>query len=542
MKENYLKEQCQEYFDIVEKDKTIVCYNDQRKFKNGNYIKNFWKRNSYFIYQEISLAENKEKYPNAYIILSNLYNKGIYYLTDEQRFQEFFNKMEELGYMITKDNKLVFSDGYKYSSFIIRYHDYIVNYATEHSDQFPKSFKIIKDYLINKDAFLTKCIEFFEMIEKDNKMISSNDTRLFTNNEKVKYFWFRNYEKIYTIICSAEYRKKYPNTFTILNEVYITKKERQKTNPIKRDRSVVISFEEKMHTILSFMEENKRKVNVHDNICFLDNTRYYYFWSNHTNEFSKTIKLEKNKEKYPFVYNMLSKMPVIVKKRDRSFSDKTNELVNLVEKHGNMKFVYNRNNRFSDNTKLFSFWYNHCDLIYKTICELEKEGTRLGYTIIKEEYAKKKFAYDDKIIEFIELVEQYGQVLSSQQELIFSDGKKVESFWDFHKQDIIIKFCDENIRKKYPNACILLQRLFYQKQFMKIRFLEYLELIEKYNSLLYGFPALKFSDQTCVRSFIFYHRDYIYNEIENDEYKEKYPIAYGILKCNSIKRKVKIKK
>lgn len=539
MKEAYLRSKCDEYFKIIEKEKSIIYRNDKRKFDSGGYINTFWSANKKFIYNEICKLENKVKYPNAYEVLNNWYLYGAYYLTDEQKFHIFAQKIEELGYIIPKDTDLKFIDGRKYSTFMILHYNEIINFCLSKKDKYPKAHQIVYDYINNQNAFLKKCKEFFEIIEQENKMISSTDKRLFKNNEKVRYFWFKNYEKIYNTISSDEYKNNYPKAYQIIQKVYLNKMDKKKEKDlISMDNSVKIDTYEKIKSLLLFMETKGRKVSIYDKDVFIDGKRYFYFWNYHRKDIINYIKLEKNKNMYPKTYSLLIS---IYKRKTLTFDRRLKEFISIINREKNISFLYDKSICFSDNTKLYIFWRNHYHEIYNRVVEMEKNGDQsIACRLIQDAYNKRTYKLDKRIMKYIELVEENKSLLTNNRSLKFDDNSLVMCFWSYYKDKIILKFCDENIREKYPNACIILQRAYYYEQFLKIRLIEYFNLVEKYQLLLSG-SDLKFSDNTTVANFLNIHRSYIEEEIKKKYYRTKYPIAYSLIMDSMLKRKSKVK-
>lgn len=381
--------------------------------------------------------------------------------------------------------KKCFYDGTHIQTFLNYYLEYIWKLVQlqDNKKKYPNAYTNI--YLMKHIKVAKKTNFLLETIEQNQRFIKTTDKCVFDNGEKLYSFWFKHKEFIHYMTKLDYYQTMYPTACKIIDEKYNMKQ---------------YTLEEKCLSYFQIINTKGHLLKHYDKTRLVSGAVASVFARDNFDTLYQMINEDKNKSKYPIAYKLLKELKIIKEKNKEKLSIK-----------------------------------ERCLEYYQIV---EKKEKRLGYKLIKEEYERKQLTYDDKIMEYINLVDKNGTILSKRNDLTFSDGKKVNSFWGNHRQDIVIKFCDEKIRKQYPKACLILQRSYYHDAFLRIRLNEYLALVEKNNCLMTNDIQLLFSDQTTVYGFAHHHRNYIKDEVETEVYQNKYPEACDLILKSKVKSKL----
>ena len=107
--------------------------------------------------------------------------------------------------------------------------------------------------------------------------------------------------------------------------------------------------------------------------------------------------------------------------------------------------------KFSDGSKVGQFWSNHSS---KIIEELKKPEYDKGYEVARETVRKymDKLTVEERVKEYIEMLNEEYEPKSHDEETEFSDGSKVGRFWHTHNPKIIEELEKPEYDKGYEVA------------------------------------------------------------------------------------------
>ncbi|MDD6878788.1 MAG: hypothetical protein PUD59_00965 [bacterium] len=137
----------------------------------------------------------------------------------------------------------------------------------------------------------------------------------------------------------------------------------------------------------------------------------------------------------------------------QSHRDKINELINKINS-GYIPKTGDINHRFSDGTFVGSFWNINKAEVIDTV--LNDENYSIGYDCAKSiiyDYINNSFSFEDKILEYIEMLNRGYIPVYNEINCCFSNGKPIKYFWNYNKKLIIdLVLNDEAYSKGYEQA------------------------------------------------------------------------------------------
>lgn len=370
--------------------------------------------------------------------------------------------------------------------------------------------------------FDLKCEEYFSIIETEEMIPTQFDTRSFKDGTKVSYFWHANREKIVKLINNDEVNIKYPKTFRIINEEYNRYLKTKNIN--KYEEFLIIIEREKIFPAFS------------STLAFSDGSIVINFWSSHRKEiFEEACKIE-NKKKYPKAYKII--VNEYKKYINNTMSSKYQEYFELVEKEGKLP-SYGDQRKFRSGRKIGSFRGNYVEEIY---LEIQKEENKTkypkAYKIIVDDYIRIKKGYKHtKIEEYFQIIESDGAIPKQSDTRRFKDGTKVAKFWATYVETIYYEINQKENKTKYPKAYEIINKAYQQyltnKNINKIE--EFLTFVNTKKRLPKSREEERFSNNDSLYDYWKNHSENIYEQISEPKNKEKYPVAYSVIKAEFLK-------
>ena len=306
------------YIELVNMEEKIPSHNDKRQFSDGSSIGNFW----YNQYEKIYSISQKEDVRN----------------------------LNPIAYTIIKE----------------------------------AYFKLVKLHKgrskrINFMSFNEKCIEFFNVIEKNNKL-PTTDNYLFSDGTMMKYFLNSNYQKIYDLIINEQYRNVYPKTYNIISIMYIKKQ-------VYCNNAMI--FDDKLNAFLMEVNESKRIPKQGDKVIFKDGTLMSNFWNSNIKRIYSKLCNEGIKSRYPCAYNIICERYKKIEQKlqnPMSFVEKCEIYFDIIEKE---KSLPSRKDKrlFDDGTHINRFWNLNFEKIYDVMSKYNyRDKYPDAYTIIMKTY------------------------------------------------------------------------------------------------------------------------------------------------------------
>ena len=361
---------CIEFFEAIEKDGCFIKYRDERRFKaSGKKYCYLFRPHKDYIYSLICQEEYSNKYPLAHQLIKQNYEEGHKLLYFEDRIAYLFELIENDK---TSDN---FSDGSNIYNFIKNnlskiYKTVIQN---EYRNKYPKSYLTFLK-LYHRKVY-DKLGEFLKVIEQEKKMITTLDTRCFSNGEKYCYFWHRHYCLIMELIKLDEYSNKYPYACMILRQTY---------------KHMGVSRTDKCLNYIEMVEDRGSLFNSNDKIRLRCGTVAYNFGKYNYDKIYKLVSQDEYRKKYPIAYKLIRKQNIAYEERSNrkyiSIEMRCEEFYKMVEERKTM-FILSDNTKFSDGTYVKSLLMNNRQVIYDCLEEY-KDKYPYAYSIIKKDYLR----------------------------------------------------------------------------------------------------------------------------------------------------------
>ena len=305
--------------------------------------------------------------------------------------------------------------------------------------------KILKEI---KDSY-TKYLDTktLELLYPTKKMEVEEILKL---GQEINLWTYQFPEKISAEISEEKKGKQELGLFYLLGEV---------KDYVEIENLILLSLEEKIKEYIEMLNEGKLKIQKNDEETkFSDGSKVGQFWSNHR---SKIIE-ELNKSEYDKGYEVArekvrkymdqkkNRSTLTVEKRVKEYIEMLNE--------GNLEIESNDpKTKFSDGSKVGHFWHTHRS---KIIEELNKQEYDKGYEVAREKVRKymdqnknrSTLTVEERVKEYIEMLNEEYEPKSHDEETEFSDGSKVGKFWSNHRSKIIEELNKPEYDKGYEVA------------------------------------------------------------------------------------------
>ena len=482
-------------------------------------------------------------------------------LPDEEKLLEYLQAMQANGNKIIPQNSSsLFSDGTQKGYYWSSTKDKIYKMITEEGNPFVIQHKdqcevLIKEYNKKQLGEEEKLLEYLQsMKENGNKILSSRSQLLFSNGEKMAYYWSdsNNKDKIYNMIIEEgnPFVIQYKDQCEVLIKEYNKYQEKQKSK---------ITEEEKLFEYLQAMKDNGNKIlSSSSSLLFSDGKKMNHYWSanNNKDKIYKRITEEGNQ----FIIKYKDQCEVLIKKynkKDLSDEEKLLEYLQAMKDKGNKIIPYNSPLLFSDGTQKGYYWSINKEKIYKMIIKEENQFIvkyKEQCEVLIKEYNKKQLSDEEKLYEYLQAMRENGnKIIPKISSLLFSDGTQMGYYCVKCKDKIYKMITEENqFIVKYKEQCEVLIKEYnthQEKQKTKIteeeKLLEYLQAVkENDDKIILRSSPLLFSDGTQISSYWKCNKDKIYKMIaeEGNPFVVKYKEQCEVLINEYIKSQERKKK
>ncbi len=480
-------EKLKEYIEMIN-DGYYPIFNDSKTlFSDGTIIGSFWETNIDKINEKLKKAE----YSVGYDLAKRLVNKKIKKLSFICKIEEYIEKINN-GYIPkSTDEEATFSDG----SIIERFwqnNKYELKKELE-KEKYSVGYELAKE-VVNK--IFQKLKEYIEKINTGYIPKYRDKKTKFLDGTTIDQFWSQHKYEIKEELEKDEYNVGYD----LARKIVLLK------NP-----KIDIKIEEYIDLL------NKGYIPKYNDkkTTFSDGTIIGEFWQKHEYE----IKNELEKEEYLVGYDLARKIVLL---KNPKTGTKIEEYIEKIN-NGYIPKSNDKETTFLDGSIIGLFWTKNKDKIKE---ELEKEKYAVGYELAKEvvNNAFKKLSYEERIKEYIDLLNNGYIPKSKDKKTTFSDGSIIGEFWPNHKE----KIKEELEKDKYAIGYDLakevvnnaLKKLSYEE-----RIKEYIDLLSNGYIPKNNDEEATFSDGTVIGKF--WQNKY---EIKKELEKEKHAIGYDLAK------------
>ena len=258
-----------------------------------------------------------------------------------------------------------------------------------------------------------KIAEYIEMLNKGYGPKSNDSETEFSDGSKVNQFWFTHKDKI----------KEEQETNPKYETGYERAKETLKNYLEKKKKRSSLSVEDRIPEYIEMLNKGYIPKKNDSETEFSDGSKVNYFWFNHKDKIKE--ELETN-QKYETGYER-AKQAI----NPLSTEDKVPEYIEMLNK-GYVPKSNDPETKFSDGNKVNWFWSTHKDKIKEELETNPKYET--GYERAKQ--AINPLSTEDKVAEYIEMLNKGYVPKYKDSETEFSDGSKVNHFWNNYKDKI----------------------------------------------------------------------------------------------------------
>ena len=359
-----------------------------------------------------------------------------------------------------------------------------------------------------------KIAEYIEMLNKGYGPKSNDSETEFSDGSKVNQFWFTHKDKI----------KEEQETNPKYETGYERAKETLKNYLEKKKKRSSLSVEDRIPEYIEMLNKGYIPKKNDSETEFSDGSKVNHFWNNYKDKIK--TELETN-PKYETGYEKAKETlkNYLEKKKKRSslsVEDRIPEYIEMLNK-GYIPKKNDSETEFSDGSKVNYFWFNHKDKIKEELETNQKYET--GYERAKQ--AINPLSTEDKVPEYIEMLNKGYVPKSNDPETKFSDGNKVNWFWSTHK-DKIKEELETNPKYEtgYERAKQAINPLSTEDKVA-----EYIEMLNKGYVPKYKDSETEFSDGSKVNHFWNNYKDKIKTELEtNPKYETGYEKAKEAVK------------
>ena len=442
----------------------IVSSSSSLLFSDETKMRTYWNTYKDKLYKMITEEGNQfiVQYKEQCEVLIKEYNKKK--LSEEEKLLEYLQAMKANGNKIIPTNSsLLFSDGTKMGIYwnankakiyimIIEEKTFIVQYK----DQCEVLIKEYNNYQEKQETKITeqeKLLEYLQIMkENDNKIIPQSSSLLFSDGTKMSDYWNNNKDKIYKMITEE-------------GNQFIVQYKEQCEVLIKEYNKKQLSEEEKLFEYLQAMKANGNKIiPKSSSLLFIDGTKIGYYWNSNKDKIYRMIIEEGNQ----FIVQYKEQCEVLIKEYNKkqvkkiTDEEKLLEYLQVIKANGNKIIPQSSSLLFSDGTKMSDYWNNNKDKIYKMITE---EGNQFivqykeQCEVLIKEYNKKQLSEEEKLLEYLKAMKENGnKIIPKSSSLLFSDGKKMKSYWYANNDKIYEMITEEGNQfvAQYKEQCEVL--------------------------------------------------------------------------------------
>ncbi len=300
----------------------------------------------------------------------------------------------------------------------------------------------------------TKIYEYIELVNNGYIPKTYDNLSTFKDGEAINYFWYRHKYQIINILNSDS---KYEVGYDKAKEIAFNLE-----NETPKQMKIKMKITEYIELLNRGYMPKSRDIKTKFTNGDLINT----FWAHHKD---KIIDILNNDPKYKIGYETAKEIVQIVAEKvedkiltETPQTERIKEYIELLN-NGYIPKTNDNVNSFTDGKKINRFWESHKDKIIATLDNAVKYQT--GYEQAKDTLDKlrnenpQKVSINQKMDEYIELMNK-GYIPKTKDNVNhFADGKKIGDFWFNHRNEIVIKLNnDPKYQEDYETAKMMVQK------------------------------------------------------------------------------------
>lgn len=437
----------------------------------------------------------------------------------EEKIIEFINLINN-GYIPTKNDEFSkFSNGEPINQFWANNKEKIF-YELENNPIYQTGFELAKTFVKNyKTKYREglskeqKIIEYIELLNRGYIPRSDELNVCFSDGSIIKCFWENNKDKI---IDELENNPKYVSNYEAAKKVVEKKISR-------------LTYEQRIHEYIQFLNNGYTPKEIESQQFFSDGSSVGAFWHrDKTREYIYNTLLYDENYQNGFdialegISDILSKL---------TNEEKIIEYIELLNK-GYIPYANkDKNNKFSDGSIINSFWKWNKE---KIIAKLNSDPKyQKGYTKARQSIEgfqnkeSNKLSFEQKIYEYIELLNTGYIPRKYEKEKTFSNGELINQFWS--RKEKIIEDLNNNPRYKtgYEIAKNTINLLI-NKLTTERKIIEYIEMLNSGYVPTNRENEKSFSDGSLLGVFWPNNKEKIQLALSKEEYSINYELAKTI--------------
>jgi superfamily II DNA or RNA helicase len=427
-------------------------------------------------------------------------------LSYEQKIADYIELLNQ-GYVPkSKDKETKFSNGELINQFFGYNKDKIIkvlNTDPKYKEGYEMAHKMISDKSFDKIA------DYIELLNQGYVPKSIDKETKFSNGELINQFFWYNKDKIIKVLnTDPKYKEGYEIAHKTIKEL-INKKEN------------ALTFDQKIADYIELLNQGYAPKDKDKKTKFSNGELINSFWQNKDKIIERLKTDSKYKEGYEMAHKMIS---------DKSF-DKIADYIELLNQ-GYVPKNKDKETKFSNGEPINNFWgikNNRTKVIEGLNTDSKyKEGYEIAHKTIKELMNKKENAltYEQKLEEYIELLNQGYVPRKKEEEVKFSNGEPINNFWSINRTKIKERLKTDS---KYKEGYEIAHKTISDKSFDKIA--DYIELLNQGYVPKSIDKETKFSNGKLINYFFTDNKENIIERLNTDpKYKEGYEIAHKTIK------------
>ena len=410
-----------------------LCFSDGSK-----NLGRFWNNNSSRIIDEIL---NNNKYNDGYDVAKQFVNRYLAKLSPEERLEEYIELLNS-GYIpISNELNLCFSDGNLIKCYWENTKEKVM-YELNNNPKYQFGYDVAKriiDEKTNKLSYEERLEEYIELLNNGYTPIHDDKQNKFIDGRFIGAFWYWNKDVI-------------TNKLLINQQYAIGYEVAKRTIQIYENK---ITCEQKIAEYIELLNSGYVPMS-HDYVNkFSDGTFINSFFRNK----EKIIHELATNPKYQYGYDIAKNNVInyIEKQKNKlSTKEKIEEYIVLLNNGYIPKKIDNKT-FFSNGEVINQFWH-HKERIIEVLFTSQKYqfGYDVAKRIISDKY--KKLSKEDKIKEYIELLNNGYIPIGREANQCFSDGSPIGVFWQNNRESIISELYSNDVyNENYNLARIIVE-------------------------------------------------------------------------------------
>lgn len=492
--------------NIIEKGKEIDLW-------NLDISKSETKSKSKIDFESFEITGIMRDYFELYSEINNIAS-----LSYEERIAEFIDLLNT-GYIPTRtENTLSFSDGSKNLGQFWNNNSNRIIDELQNNKKYEIGYEVAKKFIDNYLIKLSpeeKLEEYIKLLNTGYVPISNELNKYFSDGSTIKCYWENNKE---TIIYELSNNPKYKIGYEVAKKVL-------------NDKTQKLSYEDRIKEYIELLNNGYTPIHNDKQNKFSDGSFIGSFW--YYNKDIITNEVLTNSQ-YSEGYDIAKDILQSYQKKTTS-KQRIAEYIELLN-NGYIPIAHDRENKFSDGAFINSFIRNKDKIIHELATNPQYNN---GYDTAKKiiidyvEQRKNKLSIDEKVAEYIELLNTGYVPKKIDNKVQFSNGEPINQFWSNKEKIVNELFTNPQYSEGYDIAKDVINKKI-NKLSNEDRIKEYIELLNTGYVPLDRESNQYFSDENCVGVFWQNYKQSIISELYSNElYNEGYDLAKIIVKLKT---------